>query len=801
MLNVLDICIPLASSMKMRYNLLGDCSMKNGICLTVPFLIAFIQIAPAADTVNVPVKDLAIPYSVNTKVYTQDGLRRIDGCSDGVIRIYDIADTTVRKQINPGGGSIRKIVLTFDNTGFFALKRDSSIARVQLAAGAFTNCLIAKPAAWNAVIFSNDANKVISFDPKDSSFSVSNLTTGKTSACLTGIWGRVEGSGVAFSSDGNNVIAVMPKDSSAQLRNLDSDSILRNYKISGAIVNNVITSPNGRQCAVPTFSGYLGANDSIIIIDLITGNQSLTVPARTNDRSILLSWDCSGFAFSNDGLKIVASDNIVFGVWELSSQKCLIGYKPCSGSSFKSWLTPDSKSVVCWISISGTYTDSLIQWDLQTLKKNVLFAGQALPRVKASGFSESGEVLCIGTYSYEKTDSYVGLQKWDSTVFWNEKTGKEFKRRDFGSQSPGSSYFSGWIFGNDGKNLFEKLMNHRSSTLACLGMSLHGISDTGKTYFFPSIFSQEAVSLDKKLLYAFSSNSYMVLNVNSLDTIVRPLSMPVDWEILAVHPQKNLACAIKKEQKSQFDNIVITAGIWNLNTDTCTIQFWVTSFEWLSPNTGHLIAEFMPDGEHIIFQSDGHFSAESNTIAKYNVKTGTLERTYPVNGSMNFALTPDGKMLLAGIRSSDKYRGMYCFDASTGDLLRYYNAPFNGTEYFSSPFSFNPVNPRQFINITAIWELPWAIPVNKPVSFEPNVSFRVLKVKTNRMFCIMPATNAEASISLYRLDGRMVRQFRLMKNSASLRSIDLHGLAPGLYMYHFSTVGNIFHGEGSFLIP
>jgi WD40 repeat protein len=769
--------------------------MNKPMTLTALFLAVVVSTSCAADTVSVPVKGLPLPYSVSASVYSQDGLQRVDGCSDGTLRIYNSADLSLIKTIPLGASAIVKVQYSFDNAAVFAVGRDSTLAFVQIVGDTVTNYSDFKAAAYNAVAYSNDSHTVLSRDPTANTFSVWNLEAG-TMKTLHWI-----GTQAVFTPDGSNILAVYPSDSSAQIRTIDSDSILHTYKIPGQAVAAAAISPDMKKFVVPVYSGYLGAQNSLVVMDVETGQVIKTILAQTSDRWVLMSWTCKGLAFSSDGTKIIVGDNDVVAAWDVVTGNRVIEIENIDADRLDGWFTADGAAVISHTRMTGQYLDSMVRWNLSPYKKTVLFVRQDRPRIQASGFSATGDDLYIGSYSYSEMTSYVGLMKWDSTVFWNGKTGGEFERREYVQQDPAYEYLSGWVFTPDGKRLIEKHMTYYASKYTSNGISIYTITDSaGK----PSgrYYGQPALSPDRRFVYLFYPSSYTILDVYTLDTVTKAFNLPSEWEALAVHPQKNLVCAYKKTQKDQFSDVNVTVGIWDLGSDSSMVQFGITSYDWIDHDEVHLVAEFTPDGAHLILQTNGHYYGGADDISLYNVQTGAREVSYPVTKPLKFACTPDGKMLLVGSSG-----GMYCFNAGTGKLLRFYDAPLPETYslvyvgYVSSAFSFNPANPRQFITGNTIWELPMAIPVKNQVVKDAKTSFRVFVASTNRVSIIMPAENLEADFTLYQLDGREIVRCSLPKSGQSHRSLALPGLAHGMYLYRFETAGNAFRAQGSLLMP
>ena len=425
------------------------------------FLVGFCLAygAFAADTVTVPVKEYApSSFAVLSRLYSQDGTQRFDGCSDGKLRIFTIPDTIALRNIAIGASRISRMQFTPDRLAIMVMETDSTMYKVDPAGGAVFACDIAKSAQPMVVAFSPDGGMCVSFASPDSSWVLWNLSTGTHRGICAGLKGRPSQAGMVFSPDGALILAMSAMDTLAQLRSVATDSLLYTYRFSDTmiIVPTAAFTPDGKRFAVPMHSIYPPVQNKIAIVQRETGETTF-LPALSTDVIVTFAIACQELAFSSDAALVLVGDGYEFGVWDVKtqapvfSQECWDSY-----ARYACWFSPDDKSLFVNRTNSGLLTDSLLEFGFAARNKTVLSALQPRPAVEVSGFDANGSELCIGRYHYNDEGRNPDWTYWDSIVYWNGETNREILKRKYVPTDGVIKYTPSWRFSPERKAAYGK---------------------------------------------------------------------------------------------------------------------------------------------------------------------------------------------------------------------------------------------------------------------------------------------------------------------------------------------------------
>jgi WD40 repeat protein len=762
------------------------------------FLLCFTALALSADTVSTPVKVFAPhPYLITSRLFSQDGTLRVEGGNDGKVRIFGIQDTAPQRVIPVGSSYVSQMNYIADYSALLVGEGDSTLFRLDTAAGSVVNCLISKTLESQILEFSADGKKCLAYNRQDSTRKLCDLTTGETKTCLMGLKKVF----AIFSPDATKLLALSPQDSTVQLRSVDNDSVLKTYRLPDTMMvpmSNAAFSPDGKTIMISAYKSDITAQYHLVFINL-ESDQAQSMVARTSGYNVAPYYSDREFCFSSDGTKFFAANTIIYGLWDMSGKTLLLtDYFNSEYLSFQAWFSADGASLLVNSKNSGVNADTLKKVDIATGKRTVLFVEQNPPGVYASGFSATGDDCYVGRYHY---DNNHGESEWDSLVYINGRTGREFLKREYTTSSQYNEVIPAWGFASDGARIVETQWTHRwgQADFSIDNVKVFQVSDSGKQLFARSAgMKSTCVSQDLRKLCFFDTSICTMVDLAALDSVKKQFAVPDSWSVTTVFPQANLVCAFKKTQKTQFDSIYSTAGIWNMETGALINQFIVSKNGWLDDKLPEINVQFLPDGQHLVVNTDGIYGHDSISLSLFHIATGRKLFDYGITRCQpDFSLTPDGKQLLAGVAG----KGVYCFDALTGKLQRFYKNNYGTAGFGTAAFSFNPTRPRQFLAGITIWELPELLPVLHIQKKEVASSVRILSATSKRLRFTMPSKSIAATMKIFEPNGRMVVQTTLLSGGSLDQSIDFKGLAHGVYMYCFETIGMPLTNRGIFMVP
>jgi WD40 repeat protein len=389
--------------------------------------------------------------------------------------------------------------------------------------------------------------------------------------------------------------------------------------------------------------------------------------------------------------------------------------------------------------------------------------------------------------------------EWDSIVCWNGVTGKEIMPRKYRQHNTTNSSTE-WIFSPDGKKLVQKGFSPPPDG-QLNQLSIYDLTDAGKLLLTTPVPGRLAFSQDRRFIYQFDTTSCKIIDLSTLDSTVKPFVLPAEWLPVTIQQETGIMCAFSQKQKGTFDTAFFYAGVWNLETGVCNYQFLTGAHSWMDSGSGFSHAAFLPDGNGIVIGEGGAYAYDTTSVALFDIPTGKRLLKYPYvrGGGLNCSLTPDGKQLIVGMQD-ERHPGIYCFDARSGGLQRFFKTGYRRIRD-TQPFTFNPVQPRQFLSDSKVWELPPVTAVSVPPQKGVHAALRILAVSQKRVSFMLPNTYHDATVSIYTLNGRMIAQAVLPRGFSRQQSISLPGLSQGVYAYRVGNSDHSLCAEGKFLLP
>ena len=732
-----------------------------------------------ADTVSVPIKRY-VPFGVISRAYSQNGTQRADACSDSVVRVYDVSTNQLQKEI--AVKSARPGIFTSnwygeEDTAKVFLAGDSAIFEVSIKSG--TARLLPLPRMWIPIelSLSKDGKKAIIKDHDMDSSTLWDLEAGTHKRCFLGLKKKPER--VTFTPDGKRILLLWHADTVGQLRDAATDSVLVDYGFPGGINPTPSFSPDGKTFIIPFRKNQNLYAQCIVSMDVNTGETLEIDSSRANSRTLR---GIDFLAYSPDGKNILINDVFTFEVLTAHSSLTLASWKTMWDSGYSNgpamWFSSDNNSILAPFQQRRTKTYGLRQ--LQTLpwKETLRERKQDLPDVRFSGFNKKGEVLFIGRYRYQYMHPNFGLTEWDSVIFWNGVTKKRF-RAAYASGVPqgAADVYEDFRF-YPGENLLLAVSWYASSYQRTKSRSdIYSINDTGC-----ALIGRGSLSHDHQYAIDFQSGYYDLFDLQKRDSAKIPFDFPAGWRITDVKSQE-LICMARIDPRNQFDDALVYLAIWNLKTQTKIAEFQPAGFGWFDKRDGgdEFNAEFTDDDAHLIISHGGL------TPQLIDAATGSHKATYPtMNGMSNFTVTPDKKHVMVGNA---------CYGILTGELERRY-------PNLAGQVTFNPLNPRQFLAGSDLWELPYAISGIIKKAVGPAKS--VLRLRINNGMAHIDGLRAygsgieKATLVFNDLNGKNVARVDFPIKGAS-QSIKLPALAHGAYLCRIVNASHAVLAQGEYL--
>lgn len=748
---------------------------------------AVIGVTSAMDTVSTPVKTFLPSRWTTTRAYSPDGSQRIVGYNDGTLQITNLPDTTTGREIMVGQASIGSVVFTTDGNALLVLESDSTLWRVDPQTLVITRCIIDKPLAYQRVCTSSDGAQCVVLSKSDSTLVLWNLVNGTGRPCFSGKKVNLNFTILRFSPNGEHILALTSQDSTLELRSTNNDSLQLQLKLPDTLIAVPLPtfSPDSRQMVIPMHTRP-PTHSYALFISCETGTIMNSLPLSTSKKDINLGYYTSeAFAISHDGTKLLAGSYYDFAVFDLEAAKELLSFSYYDQYlHYTAWFSPDDKSVLYNRRMSSPGNDSLVKLDLSTKKAAVLSAQQDPPEMLSFGFSADGPLL-IGRYRYESLLSGE-MKQWDSLVYLNGTTMDAVLKRKYLKNTGTYALYPTWVYSHDGTLLFERILNNNSE-VSVSEMNVYSTGSDGTLiYTRNGGYRQAMVAQDRKHLCFTDTSSIFTVDCSTLDSSAHQISLPAAWRIKSVDTETGRICAFSAVQESPSDSMIYTAGVWDIASGERIHQFVTSRSKGSDKYLDGINAQFLPDGVHVIVTIPGCFDTDSVSAALFDVRTGKRLFTYAgAKNGCETALSPDGKQLLACVDDI----GIYCYDALTGTVQRFFKTSCRYHYFHSSPFSFNPSNPRQFIAGQNIWELPEPLAVAAVADKIKQTTIRITSLSRKGITFSSLPQNTPLRMQIIRVDGRVIMQKSLPPALGKNGYIVLDGMSDGTVIVRVDTNG------------
>lgn len=756
---------------------LGTDNLLEKIMKFVPGIVfAVISVTLAVDTVSTPVKTFLPENSVYGSLYSPDGLHRID-LSGGALRIVNLADTPEVREV-VFGAPVNRVEYTPDGRALTVWAGDSTLWRVDNNSAAVTRHVIEKAYVNQRLCASSDGTEWVIVDKQESTVMVWNLLQGTSRPCFGGKKVNIDNTVFMFSPDGEHLLALTPEDSTLELRSAKNDSLQLLLKLPDTlmVIRMPTFTPDSRQMVIPMYTRS-PTHSYALFISCETGAVMNVFPLYASKKDINIAYEsCEAFAISHDGTKLLAGSIYTVAVFDLQTSEELLSFSYHDQFlRYKAWFSPDGRSILYNRTMSRPGSDSLVRFDLTTKSAAVLSVQQAPPEMLASGFTAEGP-LVIGRYGYESLLSGEP-KKWDSLVYRNWSTGDGMLDQKYLENLGDYTIYPIWAYSLDGKLLFEKILTGGSDT-AVREMNVYSLGNDARRVFSRNGgYRQAVVSQETRHLLLFDTSTYTVVDCGTFESTTKHHTLPSGWIVSTVSTTSGLIGAFCATRKSPADSMVYTAGIWDMTTGECINQFIINRSSPYNNSFNRIPAQLLPDGRHLVVRTQGYSDTDSNALFQFDITTGERVLKYPGSqGGCDMMLTPDGKQLIAGVED----KGIYCYDALTGTLQRLFTTPYSYSYFRTSPFSFNPSNPKQFISWRTIWELPEPLAAAAAVDKKIQMPAKITSLSRKGIAFSSLPQNTPLRIQIIRPDGRVIMQRKLQPVACSNRHVALSGISDGM---------------------
>lgn len=771
--------------------------MKTAIAL----FFAVLHVVSANDTVRTPAMEFFKPsYQVYARTWSPDGTHRIDGCSDGKVRFIPTSDMLTSGELAVSQAAITSFRYTPSFAFLMAFAADSTLYRIDWANRTVQQSVVPRMSSFRITSYSADGLYGISWSVTDSSRIQHNLSTGENRPCFSGLTGDNTQLVTQITPDGKKLVALLPKNSIMQMRSAHDDSLLFTLHLPDSLMAIDVASISAESslAAIVMSSIATPQKSYFVIVESEKGTITDILPLTTKDGNLMLGYHGTReFVLSPHGTKLFAGNSTQFAVYDLVKRSRIfdLSHFYSNYSSYQARFSPDEKSLFIHRKHTGSYTDSLLRYDLATKQPQLISTHQEPPSIIASGFSSRGAVL-IGRYRYDQSGSE---KEWDSLVYFEATTGKEVLPKKYIIKSNINTPYVGWFFSGNGSMLYENIIHQvpRLSTTRAGELNVYSFETTARIFSLNSGARQTVIAQDKKHLCVFDTSTVTIISCETFDSTKKALSIPAEWVITTADLDASLVCAFKIEQKSQFDTVLCIAGIWSLSSGACLTQFITNRNSWLYNSAFGMDSRFLPDGMHMVVKGNSSRIDDSQTLSLFNIHTGKKVIDYPgsrIVGDMS--LTPDGRQVLYGIPDS----GIQCYDAITGAPQRFFATAYKMASLRSEPFSFNPMNPRQFIAGSTVWELPAPLaaktgsPSQRPMVDVASLTTRGIELTGNAQKPVV--------LTIIRPDGKVATRLNVQAATTYRRFVALPtSFAQGLYIVRLDCGGKVSYSGRLVMVP
>ncbi|PTD03458.1 Vegetative incompatibility protein HET-E-1 [Fusarium culmorum] len=332
--------------------------------------------------------------SVNSVVFSPDGIRIASGSNDNTIKIWDVATGKEEQTLEGHADAVNSVVFSPDGTRIASGSDDDTIKIWDIATGKEEQTLESHRARVNSVVFSPDGRRIAS-GSDDNTIKIWDVATGKEEQTLEGHMDWVRS--VVFSPDSIR-IASGSDDNTIKIWDVATGKEEQTLEGHADSVNSVVFSPDGIRIAS-------GSDDNTIKIwDIATGKEEQTLKGHADKvRSVVFSPDSARIAS--------ASDDNAIKIWDIATgreEQTLEGHTKWVNSVV---FSPDGIRIA-----SGSMDKTIKIWDVATGKEEQTLEGHA-DRVWSAVFSPDGRCIASGS--------------WDGTIkIWDVVTGSIVKSFD-----------------------------------------------------------------------------------------------------------------------------------------------------------------------------------------------------------------------------------------------------------------------------------------------------------------------------------------------------------------------------------
>ncbi|KAM0347577.1 hypothetical protein ACHAP4_011298 [Fusarium culmorum] len=205
--------------------------------------------------------------SVNSVVFSPDGIRIASGSNDNTIKIWDVATGKEEQTLEGHANAVNSVVFSPDGRRIASGSNDNTIKIWDVATGKEEQTLEGHADAVNSVVFSPDGRR-ITLRSDDNTIKIWDIATGKEEQTLKGHADKVRS--VVFSPDSAR-IASASDDNAIKIWDIATGREEQTLEGHTKWVNSVVFSPDGIRIA----SGSM--DKTIKIWDVATGKEEQTL--------------------------------------------------------------------------------------------------------------------------------------------------------------------------------------------------------------------------------------------------------------------------------------------------------------------------------------------------------------------------------------------------------------------------------------------------------------------------------------------------------------------------------------------